>query len=174
MDKNNNIPKKAKKRKNSKDSSDEKNDLNNDEEIKSFKAQKKKSSLKLKHLEISKDIIVEKDDIKYNTPTLISYYNFKFSINTRKYYELYESTWKCINYRRTKDLPENYKVFCNATIKGIRNVLKTSIYTYYLIEDHSEICKNLDRGKISKKKSFIRTKRKFSKFKIGKRIRKSK
>ena len=152
MDKNNNIPKKAKKRKNSKDSSDEKKVLNKDEEIKLFKAQKKKSSLKLKHLEISKDIIVEKDDIKYNTPTVITYYNFKFSINTRKYYELYESTWKCINYRRTKDLPENCKVFCNATIKGIRNALKTSIYTYYLIEDHSEICKNLDRSKISKKR----------------------
>ena len=152
MDKNNNIPKKAKKRKNSKDSSDEKKDLNKEEEIKLFKAQKTKIFLKLKHLDISKDIIVEKDDIKYNTPTVISYYNFKFSINTRKYYELYESTWKCINYRRTKDLPENYKVFCNATIKGIRNALKTSIYTYYLIEDHSEICKNLDRSKISKKR----------------------
>lgn len=42
MDKNNNIPKKAKKRKNSKDSSDEKKDLNKDEEIKLFKAQKRK------------------------------------------------------------------------------------------------------------------------------------
>ena len=42
MDKNNNIPKKAKKRKYSKDSSDEKNDLNKEEEDKLFKAQKKK------------------------------------------------------------------------------------------------------------------------------------
>ena len=83
MDKNNNIPKKAKKRKNSKDPSDEKKDLNKEEEDKLCKAQKKKISLKLKHLEISKDIIVEKDDIKYNTPTVITYYNFKFNINTR-------------------------------------------------------------------------------------------
>ena len=156
MDKNNNISKKAKKSENSKDSSDEKKDkdLNKDEEDKFFKAQKKKRSLKLKHLEISKYIIVEKEDIKYDTPTVITYYNFKFNINTRKYYELYEATRKSINYRRTKELPENCKVFCNATIKGIRNALKTSIYTYYLIEDHSEICKNLDRSKISKKEFY--------------------
>ena len=70
MNKINNISNFPNKRKNLNDTSEEKKDL------------------KIKNLDISKDIIIEKEDIKYSISNVITYGNYKFNINTRKYYQL--------------------------------------------------------------------------------------
>ena len=72
----------------------------------------------------NEDVSFNKTDIKYNTPINIKYKGKAFRIDSRKYYEQYQSTWKCINYRRRKDIPENENKFCNATIKGIRKLIE--------------------------------------------------
>ena len=55
------------------------------------KAKKKLKTLENKNLEITNEIEIEKENIMYNTPIIITYKNCQFNINTRKYYELYES-----------------------------------------------------------------------------------
>ena len=89
--------------------------------------------------------------MQYNTPTIIYYHNKEFKINTRKFYEQYESIWKCVNLRREKDKPKNQKYYCNAGIKGIRETNNCDTYKFYLLESHSEICNNLD-NKMQKEK----------------------
>ena len=134
------------KRKQSRSQSNE----NKNEEDKQFKAKMKKKYLDEKNIAITKEVSFNKSDIKYNTPINIKYKGKEFKIDTRKYYEQYQSTWKCINYRRRKDIPENEKKFCNATIKGIRYLIENKLYEFYLMEDHTKQCKNLDNQKDSK------------------------
>ena len=50
--------------------------------------------MEIKHFEITKNILVLIEDINYNTPIILTYDSIKFNIHTRKYYKLYESTWK--------------------------------------------------------------------------------
>jgi len=115
-----------------------------------FKAKKKLKTMENKNLEITNEIEIEKENIIYNTTVIITYKNRKFNINTRKYYELYESTWKCTYYRRKKDLPQDIKIFCNATIKGVRDAIFKDKYKFFLIENHSELCNNLNKSNIKK------------------------
>ena len=61
----------------------------------------KKNILQKIHREITNDVTYDNSVIKYNTPTIIYYNNKEFKINTRKYYEQYEATWKCSNLRRS-------------------------------------------------------------------------
>ena len=151
MSKNNKQPEKKKpiKRKTSEDSTeDQKLEVEDKEKI--FKAKKKLKSMENKNLEITNEIEIEKENIIYNTPVTITYKNCEFKINTRKYYELYESTWKCTNYRRKKDLPKELKIFCNATIKGMRDTIFKERYKFFLVENHSELCNNLNKNNIKK------------------------
>ena len=46
--------------------------------------------------------------------------------------------------QKKKDLIEKYKLFCNATIKGVRNRININIFIFYLIVNHSELYKNLE------------------------------
>ena len=126
-----------------KKSFEEDNDITNNNKDRLDKAKKKLSVLKTKNIEITNQIKLNKEDYKYNNPTKFKYNDKEFIINSRKYYELYECTWKCLYFRRIKDLPLNQKNFCNATIKGIRNALNSDQFNFYLLEDHSQICKNL-------------------------------
>ena len=114
---------------------EEKNDI---EKVKKFIFRKQ-------HLEITKEVTFRNNTIQNNTPTVINYKNHKFNINTRRFYEQYECTWKCCYFRREKDKPKNEKYFCNAGIKGIRDVIDTNIFKYYLLESHSKICENLNQ-----------------------------
>ena len=151
MSKNNKQPEKKKpiKRKKSEDSTeDQKLEVEDKEKI--FKAKKKLKTMENKNLEITNEIEIEKENIIYNTPVTITYKNCEFKINTRKYYELYESTWKCTNYRRKKDLPKELKIFCNATIKGMRDTIFKERYKFFLVENHSELCNNLNKNNIKK------------------------
>ena len=109
----------------------------------------KKNILQKIHREITNDVTYDNSVIKYNTPTIIYYNNKEFKINTRKYYEQYEATWKCSNFRRSKDKPIDQKYYCNAGIKGIRDAISTNKYKFFLLEDHSENCSNI---RISKRK----------------------
>ena len=128
------------------DESDEKdNKKKNLEDIKKVK----KNILQKLHREITKEVTYNNAAIKYNTPTIIYYNNREFKINTRKYYEQYEATWKCRNFRRSKDKPVDQKYFCNAGIKGIRDALSTNKYKFFLLQEHSENCLNIG---ISKRK----------------------
>ena len=91
------------------------------------KQNKQKKVLNKKNINYNNNItdLVEINDkeIKYNTPLRIIIFNNKFyNITTRNYLDKNEATWKCINNRRTKDKPDNYKNFCNGTIKGFRDL----------------------------------------------------
>ena len=89
---------------------------------------------------------------EYNTPYTINYLNSEFRVSTRDYYEKKELTWKCKNYRRTKDKPINKKNYCDGTIKGYKNIITDdNSWNYYLTEDHSDICKKLNQNKKSEK-----------------------
>ena len=79
-------------------------------------------------------------DIKYNTPIQIKYEERLYKINTNNYFDKIEATWKCEYYRRLKDKPKTKTRFCDATIKGIREILNDK-FKFYLKVDHSEICK---------------------------------
>ena len=67
------IPKKLKKRKDSEESSEEKTNLDKENEDKLYKIKKTIKSLETKHLEINKDILIQKENIKYNTPIIFTY-----------------------------------------------------------------------------------------------------
>ena len=97
--------------------------------------------------DITKEVNFSDKDIKYNTPTIITYENRKFNINTNNYYEKIESTWKCEYYRRTKDKPKNKTRFCDATIKGIRDILNDK-FNFYLKESHSDICEKIHKEEV--------------------------
>ena len=75
-----------------------------------IKIKKKKENEKVKknifisqHKDITLDVSYNKEAIQYNITTIIYYQNKEFKNNTRKFYEQYESTWKCVNKRREKD-----------------------------------------------------------------------
>ena len=79
-----------------------------------------------------------KQSIEYNTPYTINYLNSVFKLSTRYYYHKKELTWKCIYYRRIKDKPIEIKNFCEAIIKGYKNIISTkNPWNYYLTKDHS-------------------------------------
>ena len=81
---------------------------------------KKEIKIKIDNLpEIAKDIKYNVGDIKYKTPTTITYANRKFNININNYYEKIEDTCKCEFYRRLKNKPKNKTRFCDTTIKGL-------------------------------------------------------
>ena len=53
---------------------------------------KKGRKIKIENLkEITNDINIKFEDIKYKTPTVIIYENRKFNINTKNYYEKIEA-----------------------------------------------------------------------------------
>ena len=106
---------------------------------------KKGRKIKIENLkEITDDIKIKNENIKYKTPTIIKYENRKFNINTKNYYEKIEATWKCQFYRRTKDKPKNKTRFCDATIKGIRDIFNDK-FKFYLKESHSDICDKINK-----------------------------
>ena len=75
--------------------------------------------LENKNLKITKAVFYDKSDIKYNTQININYQGKIYKINSRKYYEQYQSIWKCLNYRRTKDIPQNQKIFVMQQLKEL-------------------------------------------------------
>ena len=77
----------------------------------SEKTKNKKNITRKLNVEIIKDVTYDNSVIKYNTPTIICYNDKEFKINTRKYYEQFEFTWKCSNFRRVKDKSIGQKYF---------------------------------------------------------------
>lgn len=66
----------------------------------------------------------QEDSKQYNISTIIYYYKKEFKLNSKKFYELYESTWIFINFRREKDKPIKQKSFYNNGIEDIREAIK--------------------------------------------------
>ena len=79
-----------------------------------------------------KKITFKEQNYKYNTPTKIMYENWILIINTNNYYDKVEATWKCQYYKRTKDKPKNKTRFCDATIKGLRNIFNNQNLNFIL------------------------------------------
>ena len=131
------------------------NNSNSKEKKKENKSEKSKKKLnkKMQYLlynEITKEVKIIRAE--YNTPYTINYLGSDFRVSARDYYEKKELTWKCKNYRRTKDKPINKKNFCDGTIKGYKNLITDdNSWKYYLTEDHSDICKKLKQSKNSEK-----------------------
>jgi len=61
-----------------------------------------------------------------------------------------EATWKCINMRRTKDKSDNIKNFCNGTIKGFRDLFSKKYFSFFLKDEHSALCEELENKLIHK------------------------
>ena len=101
--------------------------------------------------EITDEVKIITNSIKYNTPELIEYEGKIFKVSTKNFYDSIEATWRCEFYRRTKDLDADENRFCEAAIKGFKNIL-TNEFKFYLKVCHSEKCKVL---KSKMKNSFI-------------------
>ena len=89
--------------------------------------------------------------MEYNTPVHIEYEGKIFKVYTKNFYDSIEATWRCEFYRRTKDLDADENRFCEAAIKGFKNII-TKEFKFYLKMHHSEKCKVL---KSKMKNSFI-------------------
>ena len=48
--------------------------------------------------------------------------------------------WYCQNYRKTKDIPDLQKKFCNVSIQGIRLGIDNFEFEFYEKKKHSEVC----------------------------------
>ncbi len=88
-------------------------------------------------------------EIKYNTPLRIKFNNKYYNITTRNYLDKLEVTWKCIYNRKTKDKPDNYKNFCNGTIKGFRDLFSKKNFNFYLKEEHSTLWEEFENKLIT-------------------------
>ena len=53
---------------------------------------------------------------------IIKYEGKIYKVSTKNYYDSIEATWRCEFYRRTKDLDADENRFCDAAIKGFRNI----------------------------------------------------
>ena len=60
--------------------------------------------------------------------------------------------WKCEFYRRLKNKPKNKARFCDATIKGLRDIFNGK-FKFYLKESHSNICNQIYNESSNKIKS---------------------
>ena len=49
-------------------------------------------------------------------------------------------TWRCINYRKKSNLPDNQNIFCKANIQGIRENINSNKFKFFLKNNHSDIC----------------------------------
>ena len=87
----------------------------------------KKTNNKYNFNEITDKVKVIDNSIKYNTSLNIEYQGKIFAITAKNYYDSLEATLRCEFYRRTKDLEEDETRFCEAAIKGFKNVLQKNI-----------------------------------------------
>ena len=61
--------------------------------------------------------------------------------------------WYCQNYRKTKDIPDLQKKFCNVSIQGIRLGIDNFEFEFYEKKKHSEVCIDLIQKKIKENKN---------------------
>lgn len=78
-----------------------------------------------------------------------------FKLDSRNPITQNKITYKCINKYKKKDKTTDIKYYCNATIKGIRNVDNNTIFKYYISEKHSEMCSNNYNKLITKQNKLI-------------------
>ena len=90
----------------------------------------KLTNLARKYNNITNEVIFDKKDIKYNTLVSLKYNNKLFNIATNDFYDKIEATWKCCYHRSTKDKPKNERHFCNATIKGVKDIFSDK-FTFF-------------------------------------------
>ena len=65
----------------------------------------------------------------------------KFKISGYNYVNQFLCTWKCAFYRKKNKFNKDKK-FCNATIRGKRNINKLNLFEYYLQIEHTKECLN--------------------------------
>ena len=98
-----------------------------------------KRNYEIKGMNISEYIEII-DDSKYKyIPYKIKYKDEIFYIRGANPINNLRVTWRCINYRIKRNLPENQKIFCDAKIQGIRENKDTGKFKYFIQNDHSDI-----------------------------------
>ena len=81
------------------------------------------------------------DNSKYkNIPYKIKYNEHIFYIRGADPTNNLRVTWRCINYRKKSNLPDNQNIFCKANIQGIRENINSNKFKFFLKNNHSDIC----------------------------------
>ena len=79
------------------------------------------------------------DNTKYkNIPYKIKYDNCTFYIRGKDRTNNLRVTWRCLNYRKKRNLPINQNIYCEANIQGIRENKESNKFKFFYKKDHSE------------------------------------
>ena len=117
-----------------------------------FEVKKIKRNYVIKGMNITEYIeIIDNSKYKY-IPYKIKYKDEIFYIRGANPINNLRVTWRCINYRIKRNLPENQNIFCDAKIQGIRENKDTGKFKYFIQNDHSDICKYKNKETIKKGK----------------------
>ena len=91
-------------------------------------------------INITKNIILNDEDIFDNTYQYIGYKDKIFKLDSRNPLRQKKITYKCINKYIKKNKPENLKYFCDSTIVAIRDYECIKKFKYYFNANHSDCC----------------------------------
>ena len=90
------------------------------------------------------DLVEIIDNSKFkNIPYKIKYNEHIFYIRGADPTKNLRVTWRCINYRKIRNLPDNQKIFCQANIQGIRENINSDIFKFFFKNNHSDVCLKL-------------------------------
>ena len=104
--------------------------------------------------EITDKIHILENTIRNNVPKEIEYENIVFKLLHTIYENYTKYTWHCKNYRKKTGL-SNQNKFCTSAIKGIKNKENPNKFKFYLINEHSELCKEDINKNVEKRKKEI-------------------
>ena len=91
-------------------------------------------------INVTKNIILNDEDILDNTYQYISYKDKIFKLDSRNPLRQKKITYKCINKYKKKDKPDYLKYFCDSTIVAIRDSESIKKFKYYFNANHTECC----------------------------------
>lgn len=108
------------------------------------------------------DLVEIIDNSKFkNIPYKIKYNEYIFYIRGADPTNNLRVTWRCINYRKLLNLPDNENIFCHANIQGIRENTNSNIFKFFLKNNHSDVCiklKNEVKPVVNLSKKKLKTK----------------
>ena len=101
---------------------------------------KRKKKYIIKGEEIT-DLVEIIDNSKYiNIPYKIKYNEYVFYIRGANPTNNLRVAWRCINYRKISNLPDNQNIFCQSNIQGIRENKNSNIFKFFFKNNHSDVC----------------------------------
>ena len=89
-------------------------------------------NMNINGIEISNKVIINDNSIKNRVPYIIRYENYNYVIRGANPKDNLRVTWHCENYLKMRNSLKVQTRFCESTIQGIRENIKSSSFRFYL------------------------------------------